>query len=254
MSIGAPVRLSERLMVIVESFLAQPHQTLSEVAAACGMDRSTSMRYLRQLVERGWLERDARTRTYTLGARMIEIGQAARSERPLRQTLLPQMQALALRFDETVNLAVYQAGAVVIIEVVESRRSIRRGAVLGGRDDLFSSGLGKAILAHLDEREVLKLLEDHPPIRHTPHTLVDHQEILDEFVRIRVRGYALDLEEAEIGLKCVAVPIRDDHGRYTHAISISGPTARIDERLDGIISALCTVAAATKRGHHGDSA
>ena len=248
MSTGAPVRLSDRLVAVVESFLAKPRQTLSEVATACAMDRATSMRYLKQLVERGWLEHDAQTRTYVLGVRLIEIGQAARLARPLRRVMLPHLQALVTRFDETVNLAVHQAGEVVIIEAVESGRSIRRGATIGERDDWFVSSLGKSILAHLGESEVLRLLEAYPPVRRTQHTLVLQQEILDDLAQVRERGYALDAEEAELGLKCVGVPICDHHGKYSHAISMSGPTARMDERLDEIIAAMCAVAATVGRG------
>ena len=104
---------------------------------------------------------------------------------------LPHLQALVARFDETVNLAVHQGGEVVIIDAVESGRSIRRGAAIGERDDWFVSSLGKSILAHLDEGEVLRLLEARPQVRLTPHTLVDRQEILDELDRVRERGYAL---------------------------------------------------------------
>jgi IclR family acetate operon transcriptional repressor len=151
------------------------------------------------------------------------------------------MRELVARFDETVNLAVHRAGEIVIIEALESGRSIRRGATVGDRDQWFTSSLGKCILAHMDEADVLALLEQHRPTRQTPNTLVTDQEILADLELVRERGYALDDEEAEIGLKCVGVPIRDYDGRWSHAMSISGPTGRLNERLDAIIDAMCTV-------------
>jgi IclR family acetate operon transcriptional repressor len=243
--------MSDRLVAVIESFLARPRQTLSEVAAACEMEPSTATRYLRQLVEHGWLERDE-MRTYTLGVRLIEIGQAARMARPLRGTVLPHMRELLARFNETINLAVHRSGEVVIIEALESGRSIRRGATIGDRDDWFNSSLGKSILAHLPHQQVLDLLAAHPPVRRTENTLLDRESILTALAQVRMRGYALDDEESEIGLKCVGVPLRDNHGHYSHALSISGPTARMDTRLDEITSALCAVAKAIGPGGFED--
>lgn len=237
----SPVRLSDRLIAVIESFLVNPRQTLSAVSVACGMEPSTATRYLRQLVAHGWLERDDETRTYSLGARLVEIGKAARTAHPLRRTVLPYMQDLLSRFDETVNLAVHQSGEIVIIEALESGRSIRRGATVGDRDGWFVSSLGKSILAHLPEDQVLALLAAHPPQRLTEHTLVSREAILADLTDVRARGFALDDEEAEIGLKCVGVPLRDYHGRITHALSISGPTERMNARLEEITAAMTKV-------------
>jgi len=237
----SPISHGDRLVAVVESFLVNSRQTLSMVSAACGMEPSTATRYLRQLVARGWLERDEATRAYSLGARLIEIGKAARTAHPFRQAVLPYMQDLLAKFDETVNLAVHQAGEIVIIEALESGRSIRRGATVGDRDDWFVSSLGKSILAHLPEDQVLSHLASRPPERLTEHTLVTREAILADLAAVRVRGYALDDEEAEIGLKCVGVPLRDYHGQVTHALSISGPTDRMNACLDEIIAAMTQV-------------
>jgi DNA-binding IclR family transcriptional regulator len=244
MTATASARPGDRLIAIIESFLDAPRQSLSEVAAACGMDPSTTIRYLRQLSEHGWLERDEASRTYCLGARMVSIGHAARHARPLRARVLPHMRDLLVRFDETINLAVHQAGAVVIIEALESGRSIRTGASVGDRDDWFTSSLGKSILAHLPEREVRKLLTAHRPARRTIKTRVRTADIMADLAEIRRCGYALDDEEAEIGMKCVGVPIRDERGTVNYAMSVTGPTARIDARLEEIIAALTSVAKA----------
>ncbi|MBB5627138.1 IclR family transcriptional regulator [Sphaerisporangium krabiense] len=233
---------SDRLIAIVESFVDAPRQSLSEVSAACGIDPSTATRYLRRLVEHGWLERDEQTRAYTLGVRLITVGQAARTARPLRARVLPHMRELLARFDETVNLALHEGGEIVIIEALESGRSIRRGASVGDRDDWFVSSLGKCVLAHLPERAVEHLMRTRPPVRRTRFTRTEPHDVLADLAAVRERGYALDDEESEIGLKCVGVPIRDDRGQYSHALSVSGPTARIDERLDELIAALTEVA------------
>jgi DNA-binding IclR family transcriptional regulator len=242
MTATASARPGDRLIAIVESFLEAPRQSLSEVSAACGMDPSTTSRYLRLLVEHGWLERDEVSRVYCLGVRLLTVGQAARQTQPLRGRLLPHMHNLLSTFDETINLAVHRADEVVIIEALESRRSIRGGATVGDRDDWFVSSLGKAILAHQPDRGVRELLRTRPLVRRTEKTRIDADDILADLADIRRRGYALDDEESEIGMKCVGVPIRDDRGRYSHALSISGPTVRIDAQLEDIIAALREVA------------
>lgn len=239
-----PVRTGDRLIAVVESFLARPTQTLSQVAAACGMELPTTTRYLRQLVEHNWLERDEISRGYSLGVRMIEIGEASRAMRPLVKRILPQMQDLLARFDETVNLAVHHGDEILIIEALESRRSVRRGANIGDRDSWTSSSLGKAILAHLPATTVERLLAAYPPVRLTKNSITDPAAFEAHLAEIRRCGYAVDDEEADVGLKCVGVPIPDHHGRYNHALSISGPTARMDQRLDEIIGALTSTARA----------
>lgn len=244
---------SDRLMSVVESFLTQPTQSLSEVAAACDLEPPTAIRYLRQLVERGWLERDESSKSYMLGVALVTIGEAAQAMQPIRLRALPYMRELLREFDETVNVAINSHGAVVVIDALESRRSIRRGATVGERDDWFVSSLGKSILAYLPEEEVLKLLELYPPVRRTSKTLVEPEEIFADLALIRERGYALDDEEAETGLKCVGVPIWGGGDRVNFAISVSGPTPRIEARLDEIIHSLTEAAAAISRANKGAS-
>lgn len=240
-------------MSIIESFLAAPQQSLSEVALACNLEPPTAIRYLRQLVERGWLERDEATKGYTLGVALVTIGAAAQSRRPIRVRALPYMRDILRTFDETVNIAINHHGKVVVIEALESGRSIRRGATVGEKDEWFVSSLGKSILAYLPESEVLELLELYPPVRRTEKTLVVRKEILADLARIRVRGYAIDDEESEIGLKCVGVPIWGGINGVNCALSVSGPTPRIEERLDEIIRSLKDAASAISLANKGVS-
>jgi DNA-binding IclR family transcriptional regulator len=242
---------SDRLMSIIESFLTSPQQSLSEVAVACDLEPPTAIRYLRQLVERGWLERDGTTKSYTLGVALVTIGAAAQSMRPVRVRALPYMRDVLRAFDETVNIAINQRGRVVVIEALESGRSIRRGATVGQKDEWFVSSLGKSILAYLPESEVLELLELYPPVRRTEKTLLTRRDILADLAEIRERGYALDDEESEIGLKCVGVPIWGGGNGVNYALSVSGPTPRIEERLDEIIRSLKDAAAAISLANKG---
>lgn len=246
---AAPVRLGDRMVAVVESFLLCGTQSLSQVAAACGLEPPTATRYLRQLTEHGWLERDHESKEYRLGIRLVEIGRAARESRPLLSVVRPHMRQLLDRFDETVSLAVHEGDGIVIIDGLESRRSIRRGANVGERDSWFVSSLGKAIMAHLPPTEVARLATAFPFVARTPNSIRDADALMTELEQIRQQGYSVDDEESEIGLKCVGVALCDPSGQYSHALSISGPTARIDRRLDEIVAALMAAGRAAGRGN-----
>ncbi len=248
MKSASKIRSAERLVTIIESFLKEPSQSLSEISIECGLEPSTTARYLHELLDRGWLDRDARTLRYSLGLRLLKVGDAARSSRPVRKVVLPHMVKLLQQFDETVNFAVHGAVGVVVVESLESSQSVRRGAAVGDRDDWFVSSLGKSIMAHLPADEVDELLRSRDPVRHTPHTIMTRKAMLAELEAIRARGYALDDEESELGLKCVAVSIQDERGLFSCALSISGPTFRIDYHLDDIVSALTEVASTVNQG------
>lgn len=229
---------NERLMRVIDSFLTQPKQSLSEVAAACDLGAPTTMRYLNDLVDHGWLEREESTKLYTLGVALVTIGGAARAGQPIIIRAMPVMKKLVAEFDETVNIAVKIRDEVVVLEALEGNQSIRGGARAGDKDQWFNSSLGKAILAHAPEQEVLDLFDRFPPQRCTPRTLMTTDAVLTDLAEVRGRGYALDDEESEIGLKCVGVPIWSGLGEVTHALSISGPTQRINNRFEEIIHLL----------------
>lgn len=248
-----PSQSSDRLMSIVESFLVSSPQTLSDVAAACDLEPPTAIRYLRQLVERGWLERTERGKSYTLGVALVTIGEAAQAAQPIRARALPYMRAVLGAFDETVNIAMRHRGEVVVVEALEGKQSIRRGAMVGEKDEWFNSSLGKAILAHAPEVEVLELLERHPPERRTEKTLMTKEEIFGDLDLVRSRGYALDDEEYEIGLTCVGVPIWGGTNRVSYAISVSGPTQRMDRRLEEIVVHLKAAATEISLANKGET-
>jgi IclR family acetate operon transcriptional repressor len=196
------------------------------IARQTGLTDATALRYLSTLARHGFVERDPTTGFYRLGLRLFQLGQRVFGERDPRQVARPVMERLLTRFDETLNLAMRRGDVLVLIDALESRRTIKRGASVGGQDPWHSSSLGKAILAHLPESEVDELLELHPLERLTAATLVERDLLARELARVRETGYAVDDEECEDGLRCVGAPIFDRDGRPTLALSISGPASR----------------------------
>jgi IclR family acetate operon transcriptional repressor len=131
-----------------------------------------------------------------------------------------------------VNLGVIDDGEVVFISQVESQEMMRMIVNLGSRSPIHASGVGKAMLAGMEEQEVAQLLQRRGLARFTDRTIDNPSDLRDALTAIRHQGYALDDEEHAIGLRCVAANLYDENGNALAAISLSGPKARItDNRL-----------------------
>jgi DNA-binding IclR family transcriptional regulator len=207
-------------------------KTLTEVARLAGMPEPSALRYLATLAQRGLVEREGSGEQgrYRIGLGLFGLAERAVGYPDLRAIALPYMHRLLTCYEETVNLALFRHKRLVIIEVLEGLRSIRQGARLGEQDRLRSTALGKAILATNTDEEALSLLRAEPIEQHTPQTITTDEGMLRELRAIRRRGYAVDEEESEIGLRCVGVAIL---GRPGHAfgLSISGPSHLFTQEL-----------------------
>jgi IclR family transcriptional regulator, acetate operon repressor len=216
----------DRLVMLLEALDGAEGLTLKRISQTTGLTEPTALRYLTRLRFHGLVERDEETGRYGLGIRLFQLGQGALRDRDPRLVALPIMKDLRSQFDETVNLAMRLEDDLVLIEALESTRSIKKGARVGESDVWHSSSLGKAILACLTEQEAIQILERRGHPRTTPRTLATVEALLRDFELVRERGYAIDDEESEEGLCCVGAPIFDRHRRPSYAISFSGPASR----------------------------
>ena len=216
-----------RAVAVIDTVASGNGQTLFEVARGASLDEATTLRYLSSLCDHGYVFRDERNASYHLGLRLYQLGQQAIGLRDVRKVALPFMERLLERFEETVNLAHARGDSIVIIDVLESRRSIRRGATVGEPDLWHASALGKAILAAAGVEDAWRVLTGVERPRYTTRTLVGIDELLDDLAEVRQRGYAIDDEEYEDGLRCVAAAINDRRGRPVYAVSISGVAGRM---------------------------
>ncbi len=217
-----------RALRLLELFSAtEPDLDLMTISRRGVMPKSTVFRYLTTLEDLGYIERDASAGTYHLGLKLFQLGQVAVNRLDIRAVARPSMKELARRYQESINIGMLNRQHVVLIDVVESSRSIRRGATLGDRDALHSTAIGKAILAYQGPEAVEALAQTDGLPRFTPHTLTEPAALVDDLLGVRQRGYSLDTEEGEIGLCCVGVPIFDHHGQVSYALSLSAPAARL---------------------------
>lgn len=220
-----PIAAVDRVVSILNAFDGKGQLTLRELSQHANLVETTALRYLENLVWHGLVERDELNR-YRLGLRIFYLGQCAFGRPDPRKVAAPLLESLVKQFRETVNLAARSGDDLILVEALESTRSIKKGATIGDRDSWHSSALGKAILASLPEDEVREILERRGLPRYTPMTCTTLEALAPHLERIRVIGYAIDDEEGEEGLRCVAAPVFDQRGRPSYAISLSGPTDR----------------------------
>jgi DNA-binding IclR family transcriptional regulator len=201
---------------------------LTELAQQCGLEKSTTHRLLAALIAEGLVEQDPDTERYRLGIALLELGMAVHQRLDIRQEALPVLRAVADRAEETVHLGVARGGHVVYLDKVESPHAFQMRSRVGERMPLYSTGIGKAILAFSGEAEVAEVIAAGLESR-TPNTITDPPALRAELQRIRARGYSTDMEENEEGVRCVGAPIFDHRLSVVGAISIAGPVFRFTE-------------------------
>ncbi len=213
---------------------------VTELAAMLGMHKSTVHRLLLTLEEEGFVRQSSGR--YVLTWRLLEIAAAIPLRDGLRQTTLDHLARLVTRSGETAHLAVLHDGQVLYVEKVEGTRRLRMPSAVGRRVPLHCTALGKVLLAGLDGAERRKLLFGEPLEAVTVHTIVDPKQLEQHILEVVRRGYAIDHEEIEEGLMCIAAPVYGDNGTCA-AISIAGPASRLQAQLEEHVTAVRETAA-----------
>ncbi len=201
--------------------------TITDLSSQVGMYKSTVHRLLGTMMQRGYIEQDKESGKYKLGYTLLDLGMRLLSSIDLRREALPYLQELSTQAQEVVHLALLDKGEVVYIEKVESTNTIRMHSRVGNRVPAHATGLGKAILAFLPQREAFAIMKRYGLSKLTDYTLVDEQQLIDSLEKIKQNGYALDIQENELGVSCIAAPILDNVGRVAAACSVSGPITRM---------------------------
>ncbi|CAB3394400.1 IclR family transcriptional regulator [Kyrpidia spormannii] len=224
------VKSVDRALVILERVSRYKEGVgITELAAEVSMYKSTVHRLLTTLARRGYVEQDPETGRYKLGYAILDMASRLLGSLDLRREARPYLEELADYSHEVVHLVVLDHGEVVYIEKVEGDETIRMHSRVGARAPVHCTGVGKAILAYLPEEDVKSIVERHGLPAHTPYTITRWLDLRDELQRVKERGVAMDLEENELGIICVAAPIWDHTGRVCASLSISAPKMRMPE-------------------------
>jgi IclR family transcriptional regulator, KDG regulon repressor len=222
---------------LLEAFAAGPAEYgISELSRQVGLSKSTVHRLVATLVEVGWLERNPTLDKYRLGLKLFELGSAVAARLEVRECALPLMHDLVQRVGETVHLAILDGDHVVYVAKVESQQAIRLFTQVGGNGPAHCTGVGKVLLAHAPAAVVEQVIAAGLP-QFTPHTITEPAALRAHLAEAQRRGYALNLEESELGLVSVAAPVRDHSGAVVAGLSVAGPSQRLPAgKLPGLIA------------------
>ncbi|MFO7690538.1 MAG: IclR family transcriptional regulator [Cryobacterium sp.] len=219
------VQSVERVFELLELMTAAGGEVmLSELAASTGLPLPTIHRLLRTLVTTGYV-RQLSNRRYVLGPGLIRLGEGA--GRQLGALARTQLARLAAQLGETSNMAVLDGDMVLYVAQVPSSHSMRMFTEVGRRAHLHDTGVGKAILAQLPDAAVRAIVERVGMPQATRMSLATPEALFTELNLIRQRGYAIDDNEQEIGVRCFAMSV--PHAPTATAVSVSGPVSRVDD-------------------------
>lgn len=221
--------------------------SIAELAERLGLHKSTVHRLLVTLERGGLVEQDATTGRYRLGLKLFELGSIVGRRLEIRHEAMPYLRKLSEETGQTVHLVLPAGYDAIYVEKVENPRSIVTYSQIGRKLPLHATAAGKVLLAALPGAEQEQILKRGLPA-FTPHTITDPVVLREHLSRVSKQGYALDNEELEIGLRCVAAPVCRSDGKVIASVSLSGLTVTVTpERLPELISAVKETAAAISR-------
>ena len=235
----------DRAALILAAFDPEHRElTLAALVARCGLPRSTTHRTADRMIRLGWLDKPKDR--YRIGNRLFELSGLAPIRHELREAVLPFLQDLYNATRTTVQLGVLQGSQILVVEKITGHRPMPMLSQVGGTIPAHCSALGRAILAYSAAETVQEVFAAGLAPR-TPRTLTSPMAILRELAAIPTRGWAVDREEGNIGVNCVAAPLFGPLGEVVAALSVTGPVAVV--RADRVGPAVRLAAAAASRAY-----
>lgn len=231
-----PIQSADRIFAILEALADQGSMRIIDLSEQLGLHKSTVHRLLASLISMGYVTQNEQSGAYCLTYKLVEMSGKILKNTDILSLVRPYAEELSTACDETVHFVKKTGNVVLYLEKLESQsvkaRSFRLSSQVGLTRPMYCSGVGKAILAYLPEAEVDAIWNSSTIERRTEHTITSLSELKKELKRIREVGYALDNEENELGIRCIAVPVFDYHNTPEYALSVSSLISRMpDERL-----------------------
>ncbi|MBQ8278995.1 MAG: IclR family transcriptional regulator [Roseburia sp.] len=229
-----PVQSAERIFQVLEMLADNGEMGLMELSVALGLHKSTVHRLLTSLIYMGYAKQDEATQKYKLTYKLVNMSGKILERMDILQIAKPYMERLSDISGETVHLVQRDGSDILYIYKIEAKvGTIRMVSRVGMIHPMYCSGVGKAIMATLPEKEVKKIWEESVIEKKTDKTIVTYEDMLKTLEEIRKNGFALDDEENEEGVRCIAASLRGYGKSVKYAFSISGPVSRMtDERLE----------------------
>ena len=245
------IQVITRMMSLLDALAyASEPATLKTLAQQTGLHPSTAHRILAVMASSRLVERREAS-TYALGIRLLELGSIVKSRISIREIARPFMQELYEKTGEAINLGIRDEDEIIYVERTASGRSLVRVVYLvGGRAPLHLTSLGKLFLAAEGNEQLRSYAKRTGLPGKTPHSLTTLGTLEKELEKVRRHDLAYDNEEAEIGLRCIASPIRDEEGSIVAGLSISAPTDRHDTEWGKLLKK-ATIEISHALGHRG---
>jgi DNA-binding IclR family transcriptional regulator len=238
------VQVIDRALSVLE-VLADEGQPLSLVKLSKSLDlpKSTTMRLLMVLEGHRFVQKNAESGLYRLGLKLFELGSKAVAQFDLTERAQPHLERMVSRTGETAYLGVLDGGEAMVLERVESSRAVRVPTSVGWRHPAHSTAVGKVLLAFTPESKLTAVLGKGRLQSYTPKTITSVARLREELQRVRERRFALDDEETEDGLRCIAAAVREHSGQVGAALGIIGPAYRIPDDAVATLAAIVIGAA-----------
>ena len=237
-----------RAIHLLDLIVAEGPCRFAELEEKSGLPKASLHRLLNELHEQRLVQFDERLMTWSAGYRILELANRIWTRSDIRILARDQLIALNALSGETVQLAVLADTHVVVIDHVESTRSVRHSISVGSRAPVYCTGIGKVLLAWCDDARQRDIIGRISFARLTPNTITRQPALERELNATSKRGYAIDAEEYFLGTRCIAAPIVDASGQAIAGISITAPTFRTEQDdLDAWRESLMSAAAEVSR-------
>jgi len=248
----------ERAADILELFLlVSPELSIKEISEHTGLSKSTVHGIIKTLEYKGYLQQNPDDLKYKLGMKLFQLGNAVGNRLDIGKIARPLIQDLVAELKETVHLVILDRDEVIYVEKVEGPHSLSIYSQIGKRAPIHCTGVGKAILAFQPDGEIDRLLRQAVLTPFTDKTITDKQQLKEHLKLVKQQGYAIDDEEIELGLKCIAAPIFNHQGKAVASISCAAPVTRFgEERIPRVIAGVRNTADTISRrlGYQASSA
>jgi IclR family KDG regulon transcriptional repressor len=225
------VQVLDRAFAILD-VLAEKKGSLvrvTELSKHLKLDKSTVFRLLKVLEQNKYVERAPSDGKYRLGSKILHLATLAMADVDVTQASQPYLERLVSLTGETAHMGVLRNTQIISVAVAHGSMNLRLGVNVGGNSPLYCTGLGKAILAFLPRDECLSVIDRIRFASHTPRTITKKSVFIKELKAVRERGYSIDNEEFEPGLKCIGAPVLNYSGKVVGAISVAGPAFRMTD-------------------------
>ncbi|WP_299440865.1 IclR family transcriptional regulator [uncultured Phycicoccus sp.] len=239
---GSTVQSVDRAVTILELLALHGQAGITQLAQELGVHKSTASRLVAALERRRLVEQVEERGRYRLGVGILKLAGATSARPDLVQEARPVVRRLASQTGETVNLAVLAGGAALYVDQVSGASNLSSYNWVGQHIPLHATSNGKVLVSELTDPELGRVLGDLTG--YTPATLTDRAALDAQLAEVRERGWAIAVDELDVGLTAVAAPVRDARGDIVASVSVSGPTFRFDRaRVAEVATAVCAAAA-----------